>query len=67
MEAHKRAGPPVRGGLVPALMSRSTVVHLLHYPVSKAAFILPLPLESAPLHDHGKQTTSCMSFMEGEV
>jgi len=27
-------------------VSRSTVVHFLHYSVSKAAFVLPLPLKS---------------------
>jgi len=36
-------------------VSRSTVALFLHYPVSKAVFILPLLLESAPVHDHGKQ------------
>jgi len=30
----------------------------------QAAFILPFPLESAPVHDYEKQTKSCMFFVE---
>jgi len=30
---------------------------------SKADFILPFPLESGPVQDHGKLTTGCMSFI----
>jgi len=43
---------------------------MLHYrpfftltSVQGSIFILPLPLESAHMRDHGKQTTSCMFFV----
>jgi len=48
---------------VTSYMSCTTASHFLHYPVSKAAFIQPLPLESAPAHNCEKLTTSCLSFM----
>jgi len=39
---------------VTSYVSRSTAAHFLQYPVSKAAFMLPLPLEIAHMHDYGK-------------
>jgi len=33
------------------------------YSVSKAALILPFPLKSSPVHDYGKLTNNCLSFV----
>jgi len=48
---------------VVSYVSHTTAVYFLHYVVSQAAFILPLSLEIAPGHDHGKLTTSCLLFV----
>jgi len=51
---------------VTSYVTRTTAAHFLHDSVSKAAFILTLPLESVRVHNHGYQQVVCPSWQINE-